>query len=84
LLLGLVVVINAVRIASIFVFAEWKLAHAGDSADTWDAVDAFHSSAGLFLYAAVVATILPLLYRWAGRQTRVRTAVRESDGPDSP
>ena len=80
---AIVLVVNAVRIASIFLYAEWKLAHGGASADTSNAVDAFHSNAGLVFYTAVFAMILPLLYRWARRHSHVRQPVQDSDGPAS-
>ena len=83
LLMGLVTVINAVRIASIFFYGHWLTEHAHDSVNVSDMVDAFHSNAGLFIYAAVFALILPLVYWWANRQASVRNAVQKDDAPAS-
>ncbi len=69
---AVVLVVNAARIASIFLYAEWTLAHEGDTSARWSTIDAFHSNAGLVLYTAVFAMTLPLLYRWARRNSRVR------------
>ena len=80
---AIVLVVNAVRIASIFLYAEWTLAHGGASVATSNTIEAFHHNAGLVLYTALFAMILPLLYRWARRQSDVRQPVQDSDGPAS-
>ena len=49
LILPIVLVVNAVRIASIFLYAEWTLAHGGASVATSNTIEAFHHNAGLVL-----------------------------------
>ena len=83
LTLPIVLILNAVRIASIFIYAEWTQTHKGDSIAISITTDIFHSNAGLVLYMAVLGVIVPLLYRWARSKTAVTQLVQDCDGPTS-
>jgi len=81
MLLGLVTIINVVRIAGIFLYGHWLTLHTSGSVDVSQLVEAFHSNAGMFIYAGAFSLILPLVYRWARWQIGAKTACRESDEP---
>jgi len=73
--------VNAVRIASIFLYMDWAQAHKDAALSIQITKDTFHFYAGLVLYTAVFALTLPLLYRWAIRQSNIIRLLHNADAP---
>ena len=67
-----VLTLNAMRIAGLFLYAEWYLWRYNRSDAMWATVEAFHSNIGWVMYSAAFAIFLPLVYRWARRAQKVK------------
>jgi len=62
--------VNSLRIASLFLYAEWNVWRYGHSTAVWATVEAFHSNIGWAIYSVAFAVLLPLIYRWARQSGR--------------
>ncbi len=60
-----VLVMNAMRIAGLFLYAEWNVWRHGRTQAVWATIEAFHSNVGWVVYSLAFALLLPLVYRWA-------------------
>lgn len=67
-----VLVVNAMRIAGLFLYAEWYVWRYNRSDAMRATVAAFHSNIGWVIYSVAFAVFLPLVYRWAKRAAKVR------------
>ena len=67
-----VLTLNAMRIAALFLYAEWNVWRYNRNTATWATIEAFHSNIGWVMYSVAFAVFLPLVYRWARRAKKVK------------
>ncbi len=78
-----VLVVNALRITGLFLYAEWYISQHNRKTAIWATVGAFHSNIGWIIYSVAFALFLPLVYRWARRAAKVSQPAGKSAGPAS-